>query len=127
MLKWLKKYKEKKAQKAAQRDYREMLLAEKEEFTDRKEPWFAVLSMDIDYDDLSNGAFELDWNDYFIARLLKFGYQGKTDADIADQYFQNVCRNILAETWEQEQAQFNNNPSRFHNRRNIGDGRSEIS
>ncbi len=106
------------------REYREELLKEKEEFTAKGEPWVGILSMDIDPIDIHNGAFELDFNDKFVARLMKFGYQGKTDQDIVDQWFQEVCRHVVLETWEQEQAM---NPSRFHNKRDIGDGRSEIS
>jgi hypothetical protein len=98
--------------------------SEKEIATEKGEPWVGILSMDVDPEDLNAGAFELDWNDQFVARLLRFGYQGKTDSDIVDQWFQNVCRHVVLETWEQDQAQ---NTSRFHNKRNIGGGRSEIS
>ena len=58
--------------------------------TARGEPYVAVLSMDVDPNNLHQGAFELDWNEIFVARLIKAGYQGKVDADIVDQWFQNV-------------------------------------
>lgn len=92
--------------------------------TDRGEPYVAILSMDVDPENLNEGAFELDWNDKFIANLRRAGYQGKQDSDLVDQWFQNVCRNVVMETYEQEEAM---NMSRFTNSRNLGDGRSEVS
>ena len=80
--------------------------------------------MDVDPEDLNQGAFELDWNEKFIANLIRAGYQGKTDEDLVDQWFQNVCRNVVLETFEQDQA-INN--ARFHNTRDLGDGRTEVS
>jgi hypothetical protein len=97
----------------------------KELATERGEPYVAVLSMDVDPDNLHQGAFELDWNDKFVANLLRAGYQGKSDSDIVDQWFQNVCRHVVMETWEQEQAI--KNSGIYVQSRNIGDGRSEVS
>jgi hypothetical protein len=88
------------------------------------EPWVQVLSIDVDKDDPGMGAFELDWNDIFVARLIKAGYQGKTDQDIVDNWFQTVCRNVVLETYQQEQADPSNRPS---NRRDLGNGRTEVS
>jgi regulator of protease activity HflC (stomatin/prohibitin superfamily) len=88
------------------------------------EPWVAVLGIDVDKDDPGMGAFELDWNDIFVARLVKAGYQGKTDQDIVDNWFQAVCRNVVLETYQQEQADPANRAS---NRRDLGNGRTEIS
>ena len=44
--------------------------------TEAGEPYVAVLGMDVDLDNLHQGAFELDWNEIFVARLIKAGYQG---------------------------------------------------
>ena len=99
----------------------------KELATERGEPYVAIVTMDIDPDNLHQGAFELDWNDKFIANLVRAGYQMKPDeaeSAIVDRWFQNVCRHVVLETWEQEQAQ---NPARFHKVRDLGDGRSEVS
>ena len=96
--------------------------------TEAGEPWVSVISMDVDPTNLSQGAFELDWNAIFVARLVKAGYMIKptdTDADIVDRWFQNVCRNVAMETWEQEQAI--RNSGIYVQRRNIGDNRTEIS
>ena len=92
--------------------------------TERDEPWVEVLSMDIDKDNPGNGAFELDWNDKFLSNLIRAGYQGKTDQDIVDNWFKAVCRNVIQENFEQEQA----DPEiRASNRRDLGDGRTEVS
>lgn len=99
--------------------------SEKELATEAGEPYVAVLGMDIDYDNLTYGSFELDWNDKFVSNLIRAGYQGKTDADIVDQWFQNVCRNVVMETWEQEQAI--KNSGIYVQSRDIGGGRSEVS
>lgn len=92
--------------------------------TERGEPYVAIVSMDINPDNLHEGAFELDWNEKFVANLLRAGYVGKTDADVVDQWFQNVCRHVVMETWEQEQAM---NPTRYTRERDLGNGRKEIS
>ena len=97
----------------------------KELATERGEPYVAVLSMDVDPENLHQGAFELDWNEKFVANLLRAGYQGKADSDVVDQWFQNVCRHVVMETWEQEQAI--KNSGIYVQSRNIGDGRSEVS
>jgi hypothetical protein len=89
------------------------------------EPWVNVLGIEVDSDNPGVGAFELDWNDIFVARLIKSGYQGKTDADVVDNWFQDVCRNVVLETYEQEQA----DPEKraVSNRRDLGNGRTEVS
>ena len=96
--------------------------------TAKGEPYVAVLGMDVDPENLHQGSFELDWNSIFVTRLVKAGYmirEDDTDADIVDRWFQNVCRHIVMETWEQEQAM---NPTvRYTQRRDIGGGRSEVS
>jgi len=98
--------------------------SEKELATERGEPYIAILSMEVDPNDISSGAFEFDWNEKFIANLMRAGYQGKTDADLVDQWFQNVCRNVVLETYEQYEAM--NNDSRYMQSRDLGNGRREI-
>lgn len=100
----------------------------KELATDAKEPWISIVSLDLDPDNLHQGSFELDWNEYFVARLVKAGYMMKPDdqdVDIVDRWFQNVCRHVVMETYEQEQAM--NPQPRFTQTRPIGGGRSEVS
>lgn len=99
----------------------------KELATEKGEPYVAIVSMEIDPNNMHQGAFELDWNDKFIANLVRAGYQMKPNESedvIVDRWFQNVCRHVVLETWEQEQA---NNPNRFVRERDIGHGRKEVS
>ncbi len=98
--------------------------SDKDLATERGEPYIAILSMDVDPNDINTGAFEFDWNEKFIANLVRAGYQGKTDADLVDQWFQNVCRNVVLETYEQYEAM--NNDSRYMQSRDLGNGRREI-
>ena len=102
--------------------------SEKELATEAGEPYVAVLRMDVDPNNLHQGAFELDWNDIFVARLVKAGYMIKredTDAEIVDRWFQNVCRHVVMETWEQEQAM--RQSGIYVKTTDIGNGRSEVS
>jgi len=98
--------------------------SDKELATERGEPYVEILSMEVDPNNINSGAFEFDWNDKFVANLIRAGYQGKTDADLVDQWFQNVCRNVVLETYEQYQAM--DNDSRYMQSRDIGNGRREI-
>jgi hypothetical protein len=51
-----------------------------------------------------------------------------TDADIVDRWFQTVCKNIIAENYEQWEV---NQPidarPRMVDRRDLGGGRTEVS
>lgn len=77
---------------------------EKAARTARGEPWVGIIRMDVDPRDLDNGAFELDWNDIFVARLVKAGYSGKDDRAIVDMWFKNICAGVVNEVFEQEMA-----------------------
>jgi hypothetical protein len=92
--------------------------------TEASEPWVEVISMEIDKNNPGAGNFELDWNDKFVANLIRAGYQGKTDQDIVDNWFRSVCQNVVMENYEQEQADPDNRPN---NRRDLGNGRTEVS
>ena len=101
---------------------------DKELASERGEPYVAILSLDIDPDNLHQGAFELDWNDKFVSNLIRAGYKIKADdadTDIVDRWFQNVCRHIVMETWEQEEAI--KKSGIWVRSTDIGDGRSEVS
>jgi hypothetical protein len=90
------------------------------------EPYVSVVSVELDPDNVQNGAFELDWNDIFVAKLMRAGYQGKDDAQIVDQWFQDICRNVIMENYEQWAAN-QTGENRIINRRDLGDGRTEVS
>lgn len=104
-------------------------LSQKQIATEKGEPYISVVSFESDANDPRLGAFELDWNEHFIRKLREIGYPGVRDEEVVDIWFQDVCRNIVLETYEQDQA---NNSSvtpmvRYVNRRNLGDGKSEVS
>jgi hypothetical protein len=99
----------------------------KELATERGEPYVNVIAVELDPENIGSGAFELDWNDKFLANLVRAGYQKQPNEPehvIVDRWFQDVCRNVVLETYEQEQA----DPDlRRVSRKNLGDGRTEIS
>jgi hypothetical protein len=102
----------------------------KEIATERGEPWVSIIKLEVDPENLHQGSFELDWNDKFIADLVRAGYMIKkddTDAEIIDRWFQTICRHVVMETYEQTQAMSGATPGRWTQVRDIGDGRSEIS
>jgi len=102
---------------------------EKEIATEKGEPYVTIVSMDVDPENMQAGAFELDWNDKFVANLVRAGYQmdpKDDDSDIVDRWFTAVCRNVVLETYEQYEA-MNPERDRVVKTRNIGDGRSEVS
>jgi hypothetical protein len=107
-------------------------LTPKEKATDAGEPYVAILQVDLDPADINNGSFELDWNDKFVANLIKQGYKIRaddTDAMIVDRWFQTVCRNIALEVYEQEQADPDKRESdmRVIQQRDLGGGFTEVS
>ena len=102
--------------------------SEKDIATEKGLPWVSVVQVELDPDNIGNGAFELDWNEKFIVNLVKSGYQGKTDQDIVDRWFQDVCRNVVLENYEQWEAnQPMDSRPRVVDRRDLGDGRTEVS
>ena len=113
------------------RKKKEVVLSSKEQATANNEPYIAILKVDIDPNNINNGAFELDWNDKFVINLTKAGYKIKstdTDAEIVDRWFQTVCRNIALEIYEQEDADpSKRNDVRVIQSKDIGNGRSEVS
>ena len=97
---------------------------EKDIANKKDEPYVAILGIEVDQENLHQGSFELDWNDKFVSNLIRAGYQGESDADIVDQWFQTVCRHIVMETYDQYDAM--NHESYVHTR-DLGNGRKEIS
>jgi hypothetical protein len=124
------RFKKKKPEvKAEPKEKRAPAKTAKEIATEKGEAYVNIVSMDVDPADISNGAFELDWNDKFIADLVRHGYmmdKNDTDADIVDRWFTSVCRNVVLETYEQYQA-MDPQRDRVVKTRNLGDGLSEVS
>jgi hypothetical protein len=130
MFDFLKRKKEVKKE-ATPKTVKAKVKSAKDLATEAGEPYVSVVSVELDPDDVGNGAFELDWNDVFVSRLVKAGFMIKktdTDAEIVDRWFQSVCRNILNENYEQWEANqpVDARPRRVE-RNDIGNGRSEVS
>jgi len=77
---------------------------EKRKASELHEPWVGILRMDVDPENITDGCFELDWNDVFVARLVKKGYHGRNDQEIVEQWFNTVCQNVVAGFYEQAMA-----------------------
>ena len=70
--------------------------------TERGEAYVGIVSFDLNPEDINSGSFELEWNDKFITHLVRAGYQMKPNEPedvIVDRWFQNICRNVVMETW----------------------------
>lgn len=59
------------------------------------QPWVDVKSVDVDKSDPKKGFMELDWNDEFVKMLQSGGYTGKSDEDVVNKWFNDVCRTVL--------------------------------
>jgi len=95
----------------------------KEIATEAKEPWVAVLDTHVNKDNIRNGFFELDWNEYFVLQLRGAGYTGNSDEEIVDQWFSELCRNVGGE----DGIDMNRRGSGYVNRALRDDGLTEIS
>ena len=98
----------------------------KELATKKGQPYISVLAMELSPDNIGIGAFELDWNEIFIAKLLNAGYKGTSEEEIVDQWFTDICRNVVMETYEQYEAN-SPRPVSGVQRKDIGDDRTEVS
>ena len=74
-------------------------LTPKDRATVRGESWVAVLDTKVNKDNVRNGFFELDWNEYFITELKKagYGFDGDPEEEIVDRWFRDLARNMLTE------------------------------
>lgn len=113
----------KKAAIEAQEQQRIAQLSPKELASEKKEPWVSVLETHVNKDNVRNGFFELDWNEYFVVQLRGAGYTGATDEEVVDQWFQELCRNVGAEAG----VNMERRGSGFVNRALREDGRTEVS
>lgn len=119
---------EKRKAKALEEKRKQKLKTPKEIATEKGEPYISVLSVELDKTNVGNGSFELDWNDIFVRDLRAAGYPGKSDEDVVDMWFRSICRNVLAETFEQDVAQKTSPDNVRYINRTIGpDGKTEVS
>ena len=95
----------------------------KEIATEKKEPWIAVLDTHVNKDNIKNGFFELDWNEYFVLQLRANGYKGDSEEAVVDAWFGELCRNVGNESG----VNMNQRGAGYINVNNLGDGRTEVS
>lgn len=74
-------------------------LTPKDRATRKKEPWVGVLNTHVNRDNIRNGFFELDWNEYFVLQLKQDGYgvDGDKDEEIVDRWFRELCANVVVD------------------------------
>lgn len=112
------------------REKKQPELSAKDKATQAGEPYVAVISMEVDPNNVNAGAFELDWNSLFITQLVKAGYMKKkedTDQDIIDRWWTQICRQVVLELYDQQQADPENRDLRNVRTRDLGNGRTEVS
>jgi hypothetical protein len=92
--------------------------------TRKKEPWVNVIDVKVNEENVRNGFFELDWNEYFIAQLVEAGYGVDNDPEeeIVDRWFRDIVHNMLG-----EEGQDTNRGSGLINVVPIAKGKSEVS
>ena len=88
-----------KAEKLALEQEELAKLTPKERATRTKEPWVGVLNTHVNKDNIRNGFFELDWNEYFVLKLKQEGYgvDGDPDEEIVDRWFRELCANVVVD------------------------------
>jgi len=74
-------------------------MAPKDRATKLKEPWVGVLETHVNKDNIRNGFFELDWNEYFVLKLKQegYGFDGDPDEQIVDRWFRELCANVVVD------------------------------
>ena len=86
-----------------------------------EEPIVKVLNLNVNPENPRNGFFELDWNDEFVNMLKQNGYEGGSDTEIVDKWFQTLCRTIGNE------QQVDIGGSGYININRTPDGKTEVS
>lgn len=92
--------------------------------TRKGEPWVSVLDVKVNQENVRNGFFEMDWNEYFIQQLIQAGYGEPADPEeeIVDRWFRDIVFNMM-----QEEGLDTQRGSGYINVVPIDKGRSEVS
>lgn len=69
------------------------------------EPYVKVLSIDLDPKTPGAGYFELDFNEQFVEYLANSGYEGTEPEQIVDNWFSDLCRNIVLADLQDENGE----------------------
>lgn len=111
-----------KAAANAKEEERKSKLSPKDLATEQKEPWVGVLTTHVNKNNIRNGFFELDWNEYFVLELRNAGYFGETEEQVVDAWFCELCKTLGTEAG----VDMDKRGSGFVNRALRDDGRTEI-
>jgi hypothetical protein len=116
------------AEKAAVESEKMELLKKKDPkayATKKKQPWISVLDVKVNQENVRNGFFEMDWNEYFIKDLKKAGYgeDGDLDEQIVDLWFRDIVHGML----EQEGIDPTDRSAGYINVTSIDKGKAEVS
>ena len=66
------------------------------------EPYVKVLDIDLDDNAPGAGFFELDFNEHFVEYLANSGYEGVEPEQIVDNWFNDLCKNIVLSELEDD-------------------------
>ncbi len=72
--------------------------------THNGEDYIRVVGMELDEDKPGQGFFELDFNENFVEYLAKAGYDGLEPDQIVDNWFSDLCKNIVLNDLEDEEG-----------------------
>ena len=72
--------------------------------THKGEQYVRVIGMELDKDKPGQGFFELDFNDQFVEYLAQNGYEGLEQEQIVDNWFNDLCKNIVLNDLEDEEG-----------------------
>jgi hypothetical protein len=99
-------------------------LSPKDRATRKEEPYISVIDTKVNPENIRNGFFELDWNEYFIKDLIlnNYGTEADPEEEIVDRWFRDIVFNMLSEEGLDTQRN-----SGYINVVPIAKGKSEIS
>ena len=75
---------------------------EKKVATLNGEPYVKVINIDLDDNAPGAGFFELDFNEHFVEYLANSGYEGVEPEQIVDNWFNDLCKNIVLSELEDD-------------------------
>ena len=95
----IRKQQAEESAKLAQEQEELAKLSPKDRATRKKEPWVGVINTHVNKDNIRNGFFELDWNEFFVLQLKQDGYgaDGDKDEEIVDRWFRELCANVVVD------------------------------
>lgn len=100
-------------------------LSPKDQATANGESYFEIIGFQRNPEDLKQGAFEFEWNKFFVEECISQGYSGEKDHEVIDAWFTDVCRHVVFDTYNEEGAIEADAP--YLNEENLGNGKKSYS